>query len=739
MTETAPDRGSRPAQTSGVQDAATAASGGRPWLALAWGLVGAGVAALMAPLEPSLLEEGLMLHVAQRLADGAHLYRDVMSITGPLPYELLALGFRVFGDEIWVARAIMVIFQALSVALIFDWARRAGAGALAHTAAACLAATPILFFPLFTFFFYTTLAFHLCVLAGYAALRSLDEGAPAVTLGWGLAAGVLVACTALSKQTIGVLLALGLILVLLANAAPGWRVRKAGALVAGGVLSALVTLAIYALRGEVGDVFQSLVIDPFNLGDTYESPYVNFWPVGEFSPEVKANHLLYLPNLFLLFNPTVFIKVGPGMVFLTQLLFALPWLALIVTALRRIGGPLPAAVWFHAAILVAVATNLYPRADWGHLVFVLPMAFVQIVLALSFRSQDRCSGPVELETRRTGMSGWVVTSVLVLVFAAGAGAAGTGLHGMSIEANYGPRISQRPVSMMMRNAGPSRVIRFLRQHAEPGEEIFVARSEPLVYFATDTVNPTPFGGVIPGHREEQEAILLPVLERIRFVVMSDIDQPLYTYYSDELPGVQAVLERHFEMPRYFAGLKESWVHVLVRGEDRGPTVVDFFDQRGEGRYWVRGKGGVIEPAPEEPARLAAHFNRRPLSILLGLRGGGVDFDIDVPEGAVFQGDVGLEGMTAADDFFRHPRKTRLVVEIRREGEEDFRQLHAEPVLKNNYIRTAGRDWTPVEVDLSDYAGERVTLRLALEADRLIQPGRLSWWGSPRIALRPGAG
>ena len=154
---------------------------------------------------------------------------------------------------------------------------------------------------------------------------------------------------------------------------------------------------------------------------------------------------------------------------------------------------------------------------------------------------------------------------------------------------------------------------------------------------------------------------------------------------------------------------------------------------------MRGKGSVIEPAPEEPARLATHFNRRPLSILLGLRGGGVDFDIDVPEGAVFQGDVGLEGMTAADDFFRHPRKTRLVVEIRREGEENFRQLHAEPVLQNNYIRTAGRDWTPVEVDLSNYAGERVTLRLALEADRLIQPGRLSWWGSPRIALRPGTG
>ena len=737
MTEPAPGWGARPADTQHHTDAASAGSGAPLWPVLVWGLLGGAVAAVMAPLEPSLLEEGLMLHVAQRLADGANLYSDVMSITGPFPYELLALGFQVFGDEIWVARAIMVIFQALSVAVIFAWARRAGSGAFAHAAAASLVATPILFFPLFTFFFYTTVAFHLCVLAGYAALRSLENSSTSAALAWGLAAGFLIACTALSKQTIGVLLALGLVLTVAANAETGTRVRKLGALFLGGAVSAIVVLGVYWIRGELGDVFYSLVVEPFALGDTYESPYVNFWPLGEFSPQVKANHLLYLPNLFLLFNPTVFIKVGPAMIFLTQALFALPWLALFVTGLRRLGGPLPVAVWLHAAILVAVLTNLYPRADWGHLVFVLPMAFVQVVLALGFRSADRCREQPELAMRRTGVPGWGVTGVLLLAFVSGAGAAGYGLHAMSIESNYGPRIGARPVSMMMRNAGPSRVIRFLRQNAEPGEEIFVARSEPLVYFATDTVNPTPFGGVIPGHREEQEAILLPVLERIRFVVMSDIDQPLYTYYSDELPAVQAYLERYFEMPPYFAGLKESWVHVLVRGEDRGPTVVDFFDDRDQGRYWVRGTGGAVEPAPETPARLAAHFNRRPLSMLLGPRGGGVDFDVDVPEAAFFQGDVGLEGMTAADDFFQHPRNTRLVVQVRREGEPNFQLLHAEPVLSKNYVRTAGRDWTPVEVDLSDYGGERVTLRLAMEVDRLIQPGRLSWWGSPRIALRPG--
>ena len=31
--------------------------------------------------------------------------------------------------------------------------------------------------------------------------------------------------------------------------------------------------------------------------------------------------------------------------------------------------------------------------------------------------------------------------------------------------------------------------------------VTVARAEPLIYFATETRNPTPYGGVIPGMRE----------------------------------------------------------------------------------------------------------------------------------------------------------------------------------------------------------------------------------------------
>jgi hypothetical protein len=61
-------------------------------------------------------------------------------------------------------------------------------------------------------------------------------------------------------------------------------------------------------------------------------------------------------------------------------------------------------------------------------------------------------------------------------------------------------------------------IEYLREPTQPGDAIFVARAEPLIYFATDTRNPTPYGGVIPGMPEEQQRVITKALETTRFVV-----------------------------------------------------------------------------------------------------------------------------------------------------------------------------------------------------------------------------
>src|SRR5512145_3274341 len=97
---------------------------GLPWAALSWAVVAAGATALVAPFEPNLLEEGILLHIAQRIAHGERLYRDVLAFTGPLPFEALALLFRAFGEQIWVGRAVVALLQGAATAAAFSIARR---------------------------------------------------------------------------------------------------------------------------------------------------------------------------------------------------------------------------------------------------------------------------------------------------------------------------------------------------------------------------------------------------------------------------------------------------------------------------------------------------------------------------------------------------------------------------------------------------------------------------------------
>jgi hypothetical protein len=106
----------------------------------------------------------------------------------------------------------------------------------------------------------------------------------------------------------------------------------------------------------------------------------------------------------------------------------------------------------------------------------------------------------------------------------------------------------------------------------------------------------------------------------------------------------------------------------------------------------------------------------------------VDFDLEIPAGAVFQGDVGFRGLVSIDNQYIHPPGVTLVVSV---GDGD----EFEPIASvriNDGLR-AGRRWRPLEADLEAYGGRRVTLRLEARVAEPIPPGNLSWFGSPRIA------
>ncbi len=698
--------------------AATAARALRSLPAWLWGATGAGACLSVAWLEPNLVEEGLVVHVAQRLVHGEHLYRDVVFFTGPLPFELLGALFRAFGEEIGVGRVAQAMAQGVATAATFSLGRRCGAGALAHLAAALVAAAPVLLFPLFSIFYYTPLAFALGTLAAWSAARS------AASNGFAAMAGALVAGVALCKQTLGVALAASLFACVVAAAPAGARRVRAGsmALAAAGV--AALTIGIYAARGDLAELVRCLVEVPLSLGAQYRSPFVNLWPPGRFAPEIAAQKVLYLPNLWLL-RHGVFAHPGFGIVLATQILYALPILALLATGLARLAGPLPLAVGCNAALLFALATNLVPRTDWGHLVYALPSAGVQLLLlaGVGLRARPHAGG------RALALG----TAACILALGSTTLGITRWLHSVSGRPSWGPRIPLRPVSPIYRIPSVPRVVHFLRQRLRPGEPIFVARAEPLLYFATDATNPTPYGGVLPVLNEEQEERILEALPRVRYVVMSDVDQPSWTYYADELPRVQEELERHYEIPPYFRLDDASWLIVLERGRDRGPTAIDLLAERPRARAFVRDAPGEERPEPRPPPRLVARHNRRTLAMRIGRMGGGLDYEIEVPPAARFEAGIGFRGMASLEDLHEHPRRSRMRVLVRRPG-AGFEELVS---VRVDDSRDAGRRWTPIEADLSPWAGERVTLRLELVPEiPLDRDVDLAWWGSPRIALPP---
>jgi hypothetical protein len=687
-------------------------SRGRRAMTAAWGALGAAACWSVAGLEPNLVEEGLVLHVAQRLAAGEHLYRDIVFFTSPLPFELLGLLFRIFGEEIAVGRAAMAALLGAASAATFAFANRAGAGWLSHAAAACLASAPLLLFPMFSMFYYTPLALCLGVLAVEAASRGLRSR------GWAFTAGLLVGAVALSKQTLGGALALSLLPAFAVSAPAVGRRAGTTALVLGGAALTVATLLFYGLHGDLGDLWRCLVVIPLGLSDSYRAPFINLWPPGRFAEELMPNKAVYFSNLYFL-GHGIFSPLGTRIVLATQLLYALPLLALAATLLRRLAGPLPTALRLHTALLLAMTANLFPRSDWGHLVVALPPACVQLLMLAALPRGWALRFPL-----RAGL----VSGCLVAVLATSSVELGRWVHRESGPAAWGPRVPLRPVSAVYRIPSVPRVIRFLRERTQPGDPVFVARAEPLLYFATDTRNPTPYTGVLTVLNDEQQERILEALPHVRYVVMSDIDQPLWTYYADELPRVQRHLERYFRIARFFPIDDASWLIVLEPGEDRGPTLVDLIDERPRAQAWVRDAPGTQRPDPEPPPKLVARHNHRGLAMRLGDWGGGIDYDLVVPADARFEAGIGFRGMVSLSNFHGHPLRSHMRVSVGRDGR--FQQVLSRRV---DDAPRAGREWTRVSADLSAWAGERVTLRLELVPEKPVGTADLAWWGSPRLA------
>ena len=68
----------RPAASKGRTEPAVPSTWAPVVAATVWGIIGALACLSVSGLEPNLVEEGFVVHVAQRMVAGEHLYRDIV-------------------------------------------------------------------------------------------------------------------------------------------------------------------------------------------------------------------------------------------------------------------------------------------------------------------------------------------------------------------------------------------------------------------------------------------------------------------------------------------------------------------------------------------------------------------------------------------------------------------------------------------------------------------------------------
>ncbi len=216
-------------------------------------LVAAAVYPLQVPKDYNFFfgDEGIVIAVAQRMAEGAVLYRDVWEFLQPGSFTLLALVFRVFGSGVTVLDGCALVLFAANAFLLHRLVAHlvSPRGAWLTVAAFVLVLAPI----------GVWLSPHwMSTGAAMAALLCLLRDAPPAPRVRLLGAGLCIGLTFLFQQHKGVFLAgtLGsmyLVVCLLRGAGPRRTAQACGWIVAGAGCAALPLVVWLSARGLWGD------------------------------------------------------------------------------------------------------------------------------------------------------------------------------------------------------------------------------------------------------------------------------------------------------------------------------------------------------------------------------------------------------------------------------------------------------------------------------------------------------
>ena len=412
----------------------------------------------------NLLDEGSTAAQALRIVNGELIYRDFFTVVTPGSYYTVAWLFQVFGESLMVLRwtalvtGLLIALVTLIVARrVMAWPFAAGA-ALMTTVWGWFLVTPNL---------YSLQAALLALIALWCYLRYVDVSGTR----WIVAAGVVTGLAALVKQNVGAYAAVALIATIwmsrLFDAEGRWRDRwRATAFFIGGIGSSMLpALLLLILAGAGPYLYESWVYYPLaQYPERFALPYPAFFqPLPEHG---------------------IFERWVRVVIFLPVIVYPLTAMAMVRSRDRH-------ALLAIALMGILLLLQSWPRADVAHILFGLQPTFILFGYLLD-RGAAAVSGdpPAKAGGYRFGRG--IATAVMLVPVAA---VLWKGYQRTDWEyANYVAHVrSDRGAGITTLPIEANRidfVTRYVIEHTDPADPVFVVPWATGFYFLTDRVNPT---------------------------------------------------------------------------------------------------------------------------------------------------------------------------------------------------------------------------------------------------------
>jgi 4-amino-4-deoxy-L-arabinose transferase-like glycosyltransferase len=408
-------------------------------------------------------DEGIYLDAAERILHGQKPYVDFFGYMSPGSFWMQALAFRLFGVTLAAGRVLVILYIALECSLVYWLIER-----FASRAAGIV--TALLF-----------LAFQTADASMITAQHRWDSGAFALASiaicvaagnqrGRLVASGFLIACAALATPSVALVAVVTLAWLLW----PGGQRMRAVWYVLGIAVAGTSAVVALWLTGILPAFLQQLQWLSRNYSVVNVMHYGSI--IGGYGPLFEGAGPWDLPFRF-------------GVVFCLALPAVLPVVALAGGAMfwaqRKPGAePLRNAIPYFLLSVVALVASTYPRSDVAHLAYVaaLPYAVAGILVYRLLPARPRA---------------WLTISIAVWA----------ALFAWQIQLPSRLRPLHTPAGDVRASADEARGVDELLSRVRPHQSLFVYPYKPLLYFITQTENPTRYPYLAPGMMTGEDARL----------------------------------------------------------------------------------------------------------------------------------------------------------------------------------------------------------------------------------------